>query len=195
MKTAAVYFPLLRLWKWPGMYAVVAVQCGWVSVGGWSWSPVGGCDCCVQHGCVLVGGGPQPFRITCGSGRLSSCSVSDWISSSSNPFASSSSLIYCWGGTSSALCVVWQQVKFESRSWTQTQAMSSGLGLELKTCNLRVSLVLANEFGSQTYTWLITWTQSQTLKSNSKFPVKYSTIQTKYNVIQVRLGEYYIYIL
>ena len=104
MKTAAVYFPLLRLWKWPGMYAVVAVQHGQVSVGGWSWSPVGGCDCCVWHGCVLVGGGPWPFRITCGSGRLSSCSVSDWTSSSSNPFASSSSLIHCWGGTLSVLC-------------------------------------------------------------------------------------------
>ena len=91
--------------------------------------------------------------------------------------------------------LAWQWVEFEFKIWTQTQAMSSGLGLELETCNLRVSLILANEFGSQTHTQLITQTQSQTLESNSKFPVKYSTIQTKYNVIQVRLGEYYIYIL
>ena len=39
------------------------------------------------------------------------------------------------------ISLVWQQVEFKSRSWTQTQLTSSGLRLKLKTHNLRVLLI------------------------------------------------------
>ena len=45
-------------------------------------------------------------------------------------------------------------------------SLSPDLKLKFETHNLRVWLDLANEFGPQTHTELITWTQSQTLKSN-----------------------------
>ena len=63
--------------------------------------------------------------------------------------------------------LAWQRVEFESRFSTRTRAMSSNPRLELNTHNLRVWLGLADEFGCQTHTRLITRTQSQTLESNS----------------------------